>query len=64
MSVYSLRPKFVDKVLQVGQSPWTAADARVGLLFQCTGRAGPRGPARTMASAPPRFIARTIGTGD
>ena len=26
-----------------GGPPWTAADARVGLRFECVGRAGPRG---------------------
>ena len=36
---------------QVGRTPWSAADAPVG-LFKCVGRAGPGGPTRTRASAP------------
>jgi hypothetical protein len=31
----------------VGRSPWTAADALVGLHFEFASRAGPGGPART-----------------
>jgi len=46
--------KFVDRV---GRSPWTAADALVGLFSQRKSRT--RGPARTRASAPQRFILRT-----
>ncbi len=37
----------------VGRSPWTAADAPVGLSFCDAAQAGPGGPARTRASALP-----------
>src|ERR1700722_18865727 len=39
---------------KVGRSPWTAADAPVGLRVGCGEAAGPGGPARTRASAPLR----------
>jgi len=29
----------------VGWTPWSAADAHVGLRFPCNGKAGPGGPA-------------------
>jgi len=59
--------KFVENLRKVGRSPRllgavTAADALVGLRFECVGKAGPgaaaiAGPARTRASAPQRNIA-------
>src|ERR1035441_5788820 len=49
----------------VGRTPWSAADAPVGLLGETKTRslerrAGPGGPARTWGSAPPLVAALTV----
>jgi hypothetical protein len=48
----------------VGRAPWTAADALVGFRFDRYARAGPRGPARTGASAPRRKISQDCDNAD
>jgi len=72
-----LSQKFIEKVCSVGRSPWTAADALVGLLGETKtlwnarqgfgpNTAGPGGPARTrgsdpQASAPQIFFSVFLG---
>jgi predicted membrane protein len=48
----------------VGRTPWSAADALVGLLLKSTKRkAGPGGPARTRGSAPQGIFNRAVAFG-